>query len=62
MSQAINANVEKHNLLECVMYVNIRENMRRKLFENCGIAHLDLNLLLEQTKPLRTGEISFYQS
>ena len=29
------------------MYDNARENMRRKLLETCGIAHLDLNLLLD---------------
>ena len=29
------------------MYDSARENMRRKLLENCGIAHLDLNLLLD---------------
>ena len=29
------------------MYDSARENMRRTLFENCGIAHLDLNLLLD---------------
>ena len=35
-----------HYLLECPLYENQREKLRRKLFETCGIAHLDLNLLL----------------
>ena len=29
------------------MYENAREKMKRKLSENCGIDHLDLNLLLD---------------
>ena len=37
----------KHYLLECVIYDSAREIMRRKLSEICGIAHLDLNLLLD---------------
>ena len=37
----------KHYLLECALYENEREHLRRKLFETCGIAHLDLNLILD---------------
>ena len=29
------------------LYENQREKLRGKLFETCGIAHLDLNLLLD---------------
>ena len=36
-----------HYLLECPLYENQREKLRRKLFETCGIAHLVLNLLLD---------------
>ena len=36
----------KHYLIECEMYENEREQLRRKMFEICGIAHLDMNLLL----------------
>ena len=36
-----------HYLLECPLYENQREKLRRILFEICGIAHLDLNLLLD---------------
>ena len=36
-----------HYLLECPLYENQREKLRRKLFETCGIVHLDLNLLLD---------------
>ena len=35
-----------HYLLECPIYENQREKLMRKLFETCGIPHLDLNLLL----------------
>ena len=37
----------KHYLMECELYENGRELLRRKLFESCGIAHLDMNLLLD---------------
>ena len=37
----------KHYLIECELYENEREQLRRKLFEICGIAHLDMNLLLD---------------
>ena len=30
-----------HYLLECSLYENERENLRRKLFQTCGIIHLD---------------------
>ena len=33
-------------MLECPLYENQREKLR-KLFETCGIVHLDLNLLLD---------------
>ena len=36
-----------HYLLECPLYENQREKLTRKLFETCGITHLDLNLLLD---------------
>ena len=36
-----------HYLLECPLYENQTEKLRRNLFETCGIAHLDLNLLLD---------------
>ena len=36
-----------HYLLECSLYENERDNLRRKLFQTCGIIHLDLNLLLD---------------
>lgn len=36
-----------HFLLHCPLYENARELMRQRLFEICGIAHLDLNLLLD---------------
>ena len=36
-----------HYLLECSLYENERENLRRNLFQTCGIIHLDLNLLLD---------------
>ena len=37
----------KHYLIECELYENQREQLRRKLFEICGIVHLDMNLLLD---------------
>ena len=37
----------KHYLMECELFENGRELLRRKLFESCGIAHLDMNLLLD---------------
>ena len=37
----------KHYLIECEMYENGREQLRRKMFEICGIANLDMNLLLD---------------
>ena len=37
----------KHYLMECELYENGRELLRRKLFESCGIAHLDMNLLVD---------------
>ena len=36
-----------HYLLECPLYENQREKLRRKLFETCGMVHLVLNLLLD---------------
>ena len=36
-----------HYLLECNEFDTARELMRKKLFETCGIIHLDLNLLLD---------------
>ena len=36
-----------HYLLECSLYEKERENLKRKLFQTCGIIHLDLNLLLD---------------
>ena len=36
-----------HYLLESPLYENQREKLWRKLFETCGIVHLDLNLLLD---------------
>ena len=35
----------KYYLIECEIYENEREQLRRKLFEICGMAHLDMNLL-----------------
>ena len=35
----------KHYLMECELYENGRELLRRKLFESCEIAQLDMNLL-----------------
>ena len=37
----------KHYLMECELYENGRELLRQRLFESCGIAHLDMNLLLD---------------
>ena len=37
----------KHYLMECELNENGRELLRRKLFESCGITHLDMNLLLD---------------
>ena len=37
----------KHYSMECELYENGRELMRRKLFESCGSTHLDMNLLLD---------------
>ena len=37
----------KHFLIECELYENEREQLRRKLFESCGIVHIDMNLLLD---------------
>ena len=36
-----------HLLLLCPEYETEREIMRKRLFETCGISHLDLNLLLD---------------
>ena len=36
-----------HYLLECNEFDTARELMRKKLFETCGIIHLDMNLLLD---------------
>ena len=33
----------KHFLIECELYKKEREQLRRKLFESCGIVHLDMN-------------------
>ena len=39
-----------HFLLDCPNYEPEREIMRKRLFETCGVAHLDLNLLLDAKK------------
>ena len=36
-----------HYLLACPQYDKEREIMRKRLFEMCGIIHLDLNILLD---------------
>ena len=56
-----------HYLLECNEFDTARELMRKKLFETCGIIHLDMNLLLdvkqddiyrlEKRHTIRTGEL-----
>ena len=37
-------------LLFCPLFEKEREVMRKRLFENCGIIHLDLNILLDARK------------
>ena len=39
-----------HYLLFCPLFEKEREDMRKRLFENCGIIHLDLNILLDARK------------
>lgn len=39
-----------HYLLFCPLFEREREVMRKRLFENCGIIHLDLNILLDVRK------------
>ena len=36
-----------HFLLECQEFETTRELMRKRIFDTCGITHLDLNLLLD---------------
>ena len=36
-----------HYLIECAKYENVREKMRKILFDCCRILHLDVNMLLE---------------
>ena len=36
-----------HYLLECTNYETLRGKMRRRLFDCCGIIHLDINILLD---------------
>ena len=36
-----------HFLLECQEFDTTRELMRKRIFETCGITHLDLSLLLD---------------
>ena len=36
-----------HYLLECNEFDTARELMRKKLFETCGIIHLDMNILVD---------------
>ena len=33
--------------LDCTNYETLREKMRRRLFDCCGIIHLDINILLD---------------
>ena len=55
----INVNVVQRNLchflLDCPNYETKREIMRKRLFDTCGIAHLDLNLLLDAKQDDRAG-------
>ena len=37
----------KHFLLECELYENEREKLKRNLFRSCGIDHFDMNILLD---------------
>ena len=37
----------KQFLFECELYENEREKLRSNLFRSCGIAHFDMNLLLD---------------
>ena len=39
-----------HYLLFCPLYEKEREQMRRNLFQNCGIINLDMNKLLDTRK------------
>lgn len=36
-----------HYLLHCQNYETERETLRKRLFDNCGITHMDLNVLLD---------------
>ena len=40
----------RHYLLCCPLFEKEREVLRKRLFENCGIMHLDLNILLDARK------------
>ena len=53
----------KHYLLDCELYEDEREQLRRNLFQSFGIAHLDLNLILDlkpddEQKDWRTAILS----
>ena len=53
----------RHYLLDCELYEDEREQLRRNLFQSCGIAHLDLNLILDlkpddEQKDWRTAILS----
>lgn len=39
-----------HYLLDCPLYEDAREQMRRNLFESCGLTQLDLSILLDASK------------
>ena len=39
-----------HYLLHCPLYEGEREVLRKRLFDICGIIHLDLNMLLDVKK------------
>ena len=45
--------IVKHHLLHCPLFQEGGEVMRKRLFEICGIIHLDLNILLDATKKRR---------
>ena len=51
LKKLICANVEletlSHFLLECQEFDTTKELMRKRIFEMCGITHLDLSLLLD---------------
>ena len=41
---------KKKGLLFCPLYEKEREIMRKRLSQNCGIVHFDLNVLLDTRK------------